>query len=89
MAANIIKDLSVMSPSRTLLIIFTRLLGMFKDKQLVTLKSNLARSLNIMLIRTPKGEINRTFQIHFPIFLKENLFEKMDEVFVNVPEDTK
>lgn len=62
---------------------------MFKDKPLGILKSNLARSLNMMLIRTPKGEINRTFQIHFPSFLKENLIEKIDEIFINVPEDTK
>ncbi len=73
MAANITKDLSVLSPSKGLLIILTKLITMFKDKQQILLKSNIVRSLNIMLIRTPKAEINKTFQIQFPGFIKENL----------------
>jgi hypothetical protein len=75
MGASLVKDLSGSPPFKSLLIIFTKLLSCFKDsKQLLILKANVARTLNIMLIRTPKGEINRTFQWQLPLFIKEHLF---------------
>ena len=44
--------------------------------------------MNIILIRTPKSLLNKTFQIQFPIFIKEHMLKEKDIIFVDVSQET-
>jgi hypothetical protein len=57
----------------------------FKEhKRFDILKNTTVRALNIILIRTPKNLINKTFQIQFPILIKEHMLKEKDIIFVEV-----
>jgi hypothetical protein len=74
LAVSLARDLALISPSRHVLGIFTRTLAAFKEnKQFAVLKKQVVRALNIMLIRTPKEQINQTIKLTLPILIKENL----------------
>jgi hypothetical protein len=74
LAVSLARDLALIAPSRHVLGIFTRMLGGFKEsKQFGILKKQVVRALNIMLIRTPKEQINQTIKLTLPILIKDNL----------------
>jgi hypothetical protein len=89
LAVALARDLALAPPSRHVLGIFTRMLGGFKEnKQFVVLKTQVARTLNIMLVRTPKEQINQTIKLTLPILIKDHLITESQAIFENVPEDT-
>jgi hypothetical protein len=89
MAISIVRDLSIIFPSKQVLWIFTRFLTAFAtSKQFSILKTQVARSLNLMLIRTPKEQINYTIKISLPTLIKNFLMEESAKIFENVPEET-
>lgn len=64
MAISIVRDLGIIFPSKQVLLIFTKFLSTFStSKQFSILKTQVARSLNLILIRTPKEQINYTIKI--------------------------
>jgi hypothetical protein len=75
-ATNLIRDLRLYFPTKGLISILSKLLTLYKDhKHFSILKNTTVRSLNIILIRTPIKKISRTFQIQFPVSLKEYLIK--------------
>jgi hypothetical protein len=88
-AVGVVRDLALTIPSRHVLSIFTRMLTGFKEnKQFGVLKTQIIRALNIMLVRTPKEQINQTIKLTLPILLKDHLMTESNQIFENVPEDT-
>jgi hypothetical protein len=87
MAINYVRELALFYPSRALIYILTKLVSQFKDKQLAVLKTTIVRSLNIILVRTPKDKLIKIFQIQFPTFIKEHLIQHHLSIFANVPEE--
>lgn len=70
-AINLIRDFALIPPSKYLLGILGKLLVLFKEnKQLNILKTQIIRTLNIILIKTPKEQINYAIKINLPLFLK-------------------
>jgi len=53
-------------------------------ESLTTFKANVVRSLNIMLTRISPSEINLSFQVQFPGFLKEYLMKETNDIFNEV-----
>jgi hypothetical protein len=53
------------------------------------LKSQVVRALNLILIRTPKEQINQTIKLTLPVLIKDYLMSESQLIFENVPEDTK
>lgn len=88
-AANFIRDLSLSYPTKGFIYILSKLMTVFKEhKRFDILKNVTVRSLNIILIRTPKHLINKTFQIQFPIFIKEHMLKEKDSIFIEVSQET-
>lgn len=86
---GVVRDLALTVPSRHVLSIFTRMLTGFKEnKQFGILKTQIVRALNIMLVRTPKEQINQTIKLTLPILLKDYLITESNQIFENVPEAT-
>ena len=89
MAISIVRDLGIIFPSKQVLLIFTKFLSTFStSKQFSILKTQVARSLNLILIRTPKEQINYTIKISLPTLIKNYLMEESVKIFENVPEET-
>lgn len=88
-AVNMVRDLAFVPPSRCLIPIFTRLLVTFADhKQVAFLKQSIARSLNLILIRNSKDQLNAHFKIHLPGIIRDYLRQESAAVFENVSEET-
>jgi len=89
-AANFIRDLSLYYPTKGFIYILSKLMTVFKEhKRFDILKNVTVRSLNIILIRTPKHLINKNFQIQFPIFIKEHMLKEKDNIFIEVSQETR
>lgn len=67
-AVNMTRDLALLVPSRHILNIFTRFLGNFPTSK--PLKTQVARTLNLILIRTPKEQINNTIKFTLPVLIR-------------------
>jgi hypothetical protein len=86
-AVSITRDLALLLPSKHVLNILTRFLTTFKEsKQISILKTQIVRTLNLILIRTPKEQINNTIKITLPTLIKEHLMNESQVIFENVPE---
>lgn len=70
-AVNLTRDLALLVPSRHILNIFTKFLSNFPASK--QLKTQVARTLNLILIRTPKEQINNTIKFTLPTLIKEHL----------------
>ena len=86
-AVNMTRDLALLVPSRHILNIFTKFLANFPASK--PLKTQVARTLNLILIRTPKEQINNTIKFTLPTLIREHLMNESTIIFENVPEETK
>jgi hypothetical protein len=87
LAVSLTRDLALIFPSKHVLSIFTRFLTTFKEsKKFSILKAQIVKTLNLMLIRTPKEQINNTIKITLPTLIKENFMNESQQIFENVPD---
>lgn len=83
-AVNLTRDLALLVPSRHILNIFTKFLSNFPTSK--PLKTQVARTLNLILIRTPKEQINNTIKFTLPTLIREHLMNESTIIFDDVPE---
>lgn len=87
LAVGLVRDLAGRPPNKHLVCTLNRFFNAFKaPKQLATLRKQVARSLNIILVSSNKETLDATFKITLPALVRDHMMSDKHNIFQNVSE---